>query len=308
MDEVIIDSKQDPPTTDGPILMQQDGIYHLTEGKSSVVEFKPGQSSHSQLIQDESLHNVAQVSQHHLQAAMASVTELRNESREMHLAEPDLGRLNIRQYEYLNNSLRKSLRMTTGADAINDTDSFGGAEEGAIASLEAAREAEDLVAAVAGDVAPLNAGHGSNGWGFKSGKGCCSAGVGEHVAHPVVVALINHGHGAQVALALRALMVEQVIAERAPTHELAAARDTETLGCGPAGLELWHVGRPAHKQSSYGANLPFAKFFVYPVDWPNASARAGGGVSFGSQGNRSAPQAGGSAALAHSASASPARG
>ena len=130
MDEVIIDSKQDPPTTDGPILMQQDGIYHLTEGKSSVVEFKPGQSSHSQLIQDESLHNVAQVSQHHLQAAMASVTELRNESREMHLAEPDLGRLNIRQYEYLNNSLRKSLRMTTGADAINDTDSFGGAEEG----------------------------------------------------------------------------------------------------------------------------------------------------------------------------------
>ena len=47
MDEVNIDSKQDPPTTDGPILMQQDGIYHLTEDKSSIVEFKPGQSSHS---------------------------------------------------------------------------------------------------------------------------------------------------------------------------------------------------------------------------------------------------------------------
>ena len=60
---------------------------------------------------------------------MASVTELRNESREVHRAEPDFGRLNSKQYEYLQNSLRKSLRMTTGADAINDQDSFGGVEE-----------------------------------------------------------------------------------------------------------------------------------------------------------------------------------
>ena len=64
---------------------------------------------------------------------MASVTELRNESRENNIADPELGRLNSRQYEYLQNSLRESLRMTTGADAVNeynDQDSFGGAEEG----------------------------------------------------------------------------------------------------------------------------------------------------------------------------------
>ena len=60
---------------------------------------------------------------------MASVTELRNESREMHLADPDFGRLSYGQYEYMNNSIRKGLRMTTGADVINDQDSFGGVEE-----------------------------------------------------------------------------------------------------------------------------------------------------------------------------------
>ena len=68
-----------------------------------------------------------------------------------------------------------------------------------------------------------------------------SAGVGEHVAHPIVVALINHGHRAQKALALGAFMVEQVIAECVPAHELAAPRNTEALGGCPAGFELWHV-------------------------------------------------------------------
>ena len=35
-------------------------------------------------------------------------------------------------------------------------------------------------------------------------------------------------------------MVEQVTAECVSAHELAAARETESLGCCSAGLELWH--------------------------------------------------------------------
>ena len=44
-----------------------------------------------------------------------------------------------------------------------------GAEEAAVAALEAPGEAQDLVAAFAGDVAPLDAGHGSVDWGGGQG-------------------------------------------------------------------------------------------------------------------------------------------
>lgn len=44
---------------------------------------------------------------------MASVDEMRRESRLMHQVEPNLSRLNTRQFEYLQNSLRKSLQYNS---------------------------------------------------------------------------------------------------------------------------------------------------------------------------------------------------
>lgn len=41
---------------------------------------------------------------------MASVTEMRRQNREVHENDPSLGKLGTRQYEYLQNSLRKSLK------------------------------------------------------------------------------------------------------------------------------------------------------------------------------------------------------
>ncbi len=77
----------------------------------------------------------------------------------------------------------------------------------------------------------------------------CSSGVGKHQAHVVVIALIDHGHRAQKALALGALVVEEVIAEGMPAHELAAAGGFEPLGGRFAGLELRHLGK-AQAQTS----------------------------------------------------------
>jgi len=54
-----------------------------------------------------------------MEAAMSSVTAMRKKSHEVRRSDPQLGRLGQRQYEYLQNSLRRSLNKeeNTGSDA-----------------------------------------------------------------------------------------------------------------------------------------------------------------------------------------------
>ena len=86
-----------------------------------------------------------------------------------------------------------------------------------------------------------------------------SAGVGQHQRHVVVIPLVNHGHGAKVPLALRALVIEQVIAEGTAPQELAAAGDFEPLGGCFAGLELRHLSRRGHKREHYDVTVRSTK-------------------------------------------------
>jgi len=86
-----------------------------------------------------------------------------------------------------------------------------------------------------------------------------SAAVGQHQRNIVGIALIDYRHGAKVALALGALVIEQVVAERPPAQKLAAAGDFEPLGGCFAGLELRHVLLLGHKQTPYDVTLRFSK-------------------------------------------------
>ena len=82
--------------------------FDVEEGKSSVVEFKPAPSTSRQgqhqlhEYQDNSIIG-------HLEAAMASVTEMRRQSAEAHSVEPAFNKLGQRQFELMSNSLRRSL-------------------------------------------------------------------------------------------------------------------------------------------------------------------------------------------------------
>ena len=89
-----------------------------------------------------------------------------------------------------------------------------------------------------------------------------SAAVGQHQGDVVGVTLINDGHGAEIALALGALVIEQVVAEGAATQKLAAAGDFEPLGGCFAGLELRHRLRLWHKQTQYDVGVRSSKFLL----------------------------------------------
>src|SRR3954471_24531830 len=60
----------------------------------------------------------------------------------------------------------------------------------------------------------------------------------------VAVATENFGLPRQAAGALRRLLLEDVVAERLPTHDLAGARDLEALGGASMCLHLRHVSSP----------------------------------------------------------------
>jgi len=149
-----------------------------------------------------------------------------------------------------------------------------GAEEGAVAAAETAGKAKDLVAALAGDVASFDASHGCGESWLKDDLNAipiCSideqtwdSGVGHHQGHTLFIGAVHHGLGGEVALQLRALVIEQVIAEGATTQELASGRRLEPLGGSFAGLELGHVSGCAwHKRQQYA-------FDCHPLDDPLA--------------------------------------
>lgn len=91
-----------------------------------------------------------------------------------------------------------------------------------------------------------------------------SSGVGQHQGHVARVPFVDAGHGAEMAFALRALVVEQVVEEGAPAHELATAGDLEPLGGRAAGLELRHgVPGRGHKQAEYDVTQPLSNSQVH---------------------------------------------
>src|SRR5205807_10356560 len=66
----------------------------------------------------------------------------------------------------------------------------------------------------------------------------------EQAPDAVAVAAEDFGLAGQAAGSLRGLLLEDVVAERLPTHELAGARDLEALRRAPVCLHLRHLSSP----------------------------------------------------------------